>query len=300
MPQTSRAESEGMLLHRNIVHIALLTFVVLLSSLDRVQAQAADAVTGILKHAGVTERLGDTVDLDSQFLDEHGKPVRIGDYFDGEHPVVLTFAYHNCPMLCPLVLQGLTKAMNGARWTLGQEYRSVTVSISPTETPDVALSAKKRYMSMLKDPEASAGWSFLTGNEANIASLTSSAGFEFEKDPETGEYGHAAVVVLLSPKGVVTRYLYGITYSPFDLRAGLVEASEGKVGGVADRLILYCFHYDPAEGSYVAPAWLAMRLAGGVTVLLLAGFLFVFWRRERVNGEDVSKSDEVNQAGSDE
>jgi len=289
-----------MLIRRNFLKIVVFTVAAVFLSTAVVWAQASDAVTGVLTHAGITERLGDTVDLNAQFFDEEGNVVRFGDYFDGEHPVVLTFAYHECPMLCSMVLKGISQAMNGIEWHLGDEYRAVTVSISPTEGPELAARAKKRFVSNIDYPGASDGWSFLTGQEKDIASLTSSAGFEYQKDPETGEYGHAAVVILLSPQGVVTRYLYGISYAPFDLRAGLVEASEGRVGGLADRLILYCFQYDPAEGSYVPHAWLAMRVAGGVTILLLAGLLFMFWRRERVSGADESKSDEVNQAGSDE
>ena len=128
-----------------------------------------------------------------------------------------------------------------------------------------------------------AGWAFLTGNEEQIAALTESAGFEFEKDETSGEYGHAATVILVSPHGVVTRYLYGISYEPFDLRAGLIEASEGRVGGITERLIMFCFQYDPVEGSYVPHAWLAMRLAGGLTLLLLTGLLVVLWRREKTH-----------------
>lgn len=287
-------------LFRDFFHITCLTLSVVLISVVGVSGQAADAVTGVLKHAGITERLGETVDLDAEFLDEAGNPVRLGDYFDGEHPVVLTFAYHECPMLCSMVLEGISQAMKGLKWKLGDEYRALTVSISPTEGPELSAGAKKRYLAKFDYPDASDGWHFLTGREQDIASLTASTGFEYQKDPETGEYGHTAVVILLSPKGVVSRYLYGISYEPFDLRAGLVEASEGQVGNVADRLILYCFQYDPAEGSYVPHAWLAMRLAGGLTILLLAAFLIVFWRRERVSSEARPESDEVNQAGSDE
>jgi protein SCO1/2 len=248
-----------------------------------VAAQPADAVTGVLKRAGITEQIGNPLALDATFLDENGDSVVVGDYFDGERPVALTFVYHECPMLCSLVLEGLTKAMREIEWTLGDEYRGLTVSISPSESPEQARRQKERYLKRLSERADGEAWAFLTGEKDQIAALTASAGFDFEKDADSGEYGHAATVILVSPEGVVTRYLYGISYAPFDLRAGLIEASEGRVGSIADRLIMFCFQYDPVEGSYVPHAWLAMRLAGGLTLVLLAGFLAVMWKREKRN-----------------
>lgn len=287
-----------MKLTHNVNHITGFLVVLSVLSTATLAAQPVDAVTGVLKRAGITERIGETVALGSRFIDEGGSSVGFGEYFDGERPVALTFVYHECPMLCSLVLEGLTKAMRQIEWEPGREYRAVTVSISPSETPEQALRQKERYASRLKNEAARDGWAFLTGREEDIASLTASAGFEFEKDADSGEYGHAATVILLSPEGVVTRYLYGISYKPFDLRAGLIEASEGRIGGIADRLIMFCFQYDPVEGSYVPHAWLAMRLAGGLTLLLLTGFLVVMWRREKVDGQ--SGRDEKSQEGSDE
>jgi len=267
---------------RRIAHTALV-FATVVVAASSAAGQPTDAVTGVLKRAGITEHIGEAIDLDATFVDESGNPVVMRDYFDGEHPVALTFVYHTCPMLCSMVLDGLSKAMAGIEWTLNDEYRAVSVSIEPKDTPEMAAQQKARFVSRLEDPEAGAGWGFLTGEEDQIVSLASSAGFDFEKDPETGEYGHAATVILVSPQGKITRYLYGISYAPFDLRAGLIEASEGKVGGIADRFIMFCFHYDPVEGSYVPHAWLAMRLAGGLTLVLLVGLLAVLWKREHTN-----------------
>lgn len=277
-------------------HIVLSALVVagLATSLS---AQAVDAVTGALKHAGISERIGESVDLTTRFVDESGQTVEFGDYFDGKRPVALTFVYHECPMLCSMVLDGLSAAMREIEWRPGEEYRAVTVSISPTETPELASTRKERYVERLGEPSVDEGWAFLTGQEDDIAALTASAGFEFERNADTGEYGHAAVVVLLSPDGVVTRYLYGVSFTPFNLRAGLIEASEGRVGDLADRLIMFCFQYDPVEGSYVPHAWLAMRLAGGLTLVLLVGFLGIMWRRERsARLRDISSNDQGGRA----
>jgi protein SCO1/2 len=284
---------------RNTSHIILMLGVLLNVALDGM-AQPVDAVTGVLKRAGITERIGESLDLETRFLDESGQEVTLSSYFDGEHPVVLTFVYHDCPMLCSLVLEGLTKSMKEIQWEVGDEYRALTISISPTDTPESAARQKARYASRLENADVNAGWHFLSGSEENIAAATKSAGFDFDLDATSGEYGHAATVILVSPVGMVTRYLYGIDYAPFDLRAGLIEASEGRVGGLADRLIMYCFQYDPAEGSYVPHAWLAMRLAGGLTFVLLAGMLIVFWRRERESPDEIARAERVKQEGSDE
>ena len=263
-------------------------------------AQPIDAVTGLLKRAGISEHIGEPLALDTPFLDETGQEVLLSSYFDGQHPVALTFVYHDCPMLCSMVLEGLTKAMREIEWKVGDEYRALTISISPTDSPESAMRQKNRYASRLEDADVDDGWHFLSGSEANIATVTASAGFDFELDATSGEYGHAATVILVSPTGIITRYLYGISYSSFDLRAALIEASEGRVGGLADRLIMFCFQYDPAEGSYVPQAWLAMRLAGGLTFVMIAGMLVMFWRRERERPVELAQAERVNKEGSDE
>jgi len=192
-------------------------------------------------------------------------------------------------MLCSMVLEATTKAAMGMDWTPGDEYRIVSISMSDADTPETATREKAKYVEKLGMTEAGQGWHFLTGEADQVARVAESVGFLYEKDEETGEYGHAAALILLSPDGKVSRYLYGITYDPFDVRAGLVEASQGKVGTVVDRFIMYCFLYDPAEGAYVPEAWLAMRVGGGLTILLLGSFLGVFWIRERRNSTVVAK-----------
>jgi len=229
-------------------------------------------------------------------LDEDGREVVIGSFFDGDRPVLLNFVYHTCPMLCSMVLEATTKAAAEIDWTPGDEYRIVSISMSDADTPESASRQKAKYLDKLGKPGADDGWHFLTGEADQVARIAGSVGFEYEKDEGSGEYGHAAVVILLSPTGKVSRYLYGISYKPFDVRAGLVEASEGNVGNVVDRLIMFCFLYDPAEGSYVPQAWLAMRVAGGLTILLLGSFIGLFWIRERRNSRAAARETESNAA----
>jgi len=255
-----------------------------------VTAQAVDAVTSKLKRAGIHERLGQPVDRSAILVDEDGNEVAFADFLDNDRPVILNFIYHSCPMLCSMVLEAMTKSISQIDWTPGDQYEIVSISISDADTPETATRQKAKYVEKLGIPEAAAGWHFLTGTADQVAKVAESVGFGYDKDDKTGEYAHGAALVLLSPSGTVSRYLYGIRYPPFDLRAGLVEASEGIVGNIVDRLIMFCFHYDPAEGSYVPQAWLAMRLAGGLTVVLLGSALGVMWMRERKNSTIVAKS----------
>lgn len=259
-------------------------------------AQPVDAVTGVLQRAGITERLGDYIVTDATLLDEDGREVLSGSFFDGDRPVLLNFVYHSCPMLCSMVLEATAKAAREMDWTPGDEYRIVSISMSDADTPETASRQKAKYVDKLGKPRANEGWHFLTGQADQVARVAKSVGFGYDKDEESGDYGHAAALILLSPTGKVSRYLYGISYEPFDVRAGLVEASAGKVGNVVDRLIMYCFLYDPAEGSYVPQAWLAMRVAGGLTVLLLVLFLGIFWIRERRNSTITAHETESNVA----
>lgn len=246
-------------------------------------------MTGALKRAGLSEHLGDVVAKDAQLVDENGIQLLSGDLFDGERPVLLNFVYHSCPMLCSMVLEATTKVAKEIDWVPGDQYRIVSVSISDADTPETATRQKAKYLGKLGRKEAAAGWSFVTGDPDQVARVAESVGFEYDKDEESGEYGHPAVIILVSPTGTISRYLYGINYEPFDVRAGLVEAAEGKVGNIVDRLIMYCFLYDPAEGAYVPEAWLAMRVGGGLTILLLGMALGIFWIRERRNGTVATK-----------
>jgi protein SCO1/2 len=229
---------------------------------------------------GVDEKLGARVPLDATFVDHTGRQVRLGDLVDGERPVLLQFAYFTCPALCNLVQDGVVKALAEVPWTIGDQYRVITLSIDPRDTPQTAARNRQRMLSRYDRAEARKGWHFLVGREPEIVRVAGAVGFRYFWDPRQEQYGHPAVVVLLSPSGVVARYLYGLEYAPADLRLGLFEASEGRSMSTLDRALLYCFHYDPREGRYVVVARNVMRLGGVVTLAGLGAFLGFYWLRE--------------------
>ena len=234
-----------------------------------------------LVDVGIEEHLDARLPLESTFLDEHGNEVRLGDYFGGDRPVVLALVYYRCPMLCNLILDGLTGSMKDLDWTAGDQFDVVAVSFDPTEKPKIANIKKQAYLKQLGRPEAADGMHFLsTDSQETIDRLTETIGFNYNYVEERNEYAHTTALFLITPDGRISRYLYGIVYDPRTLRLALVEAGEGKVGSVVDRVLLYCFHYDADEGKYSLVARQVMKLGGGVMVVVLGLTLFVFWRRE--------------------
>jgi protein SCO1/2 len=213
--------------------------------------------------------------------DHSGKTVTLADYLHDGVPVIVTFNYSNCPMLCSLQLNGFVDSLKQLDFTAGKEFRIVTVSLDPKETQETAHRFRARYLSQYGRPGSEAGWAFLTGSEQNVRALAKAVGFSYNYNEARGEWVHPAAITLLSPEGKIARYLYGIEYPDKTLRLGLVEASEGRVGTSLDRLILYCFHYDSTEGRYAPIAARIMQVGGAVTVLLLAGFLTILIRRDR-------------------
>ncbi len=244
-------------------------------------AQPADGLVDELEGVGITEHLGETVPGDIPFVDAAGREVMLGDYFDGERPVVVAFVYHSCPMLCSLILDGVTRAMREADLDLGEDYQALAISFDARDTAERAADAKKLYVARLTDqPGAADAWHFLTGTGENIARVTDAFGFGFAWNERQQEYAHSAAAFFVSPGGKLTRVLYGIEFQPQDFRTALLEASEGRIGSPVDQLILYCFQYDPESGSYALHAANAMKVGGLFTIILLGGFLFFFWRRE--------------------
>ncbi len=243
-------------------------------------AQLADQVPEELEGVGVTEHLKEKIPLDLEFTNAEGKAVSIGEYFDGERPVILNLGYFRCPMLCGLVVNGMTDAMKEMPWTPGKEFQIVTVSIDPLETSTLAKLKKQNYLKDYGRPAAAGGWHFLTGKEKNIQALTDAVGFHFKWNDERQEFAHTAVLTVLTPDGEISRYLYGVMFDPQTLRLSLAEASEGKVGSTVDKVLLFCFQYDPEEGSYALAAMNLMRAGGVLTLLILGVGLFIFWRRE--------------------
>ena len=233
----------------------------------------------IFSSVGIDQHLNAQVPLDLKFKDENGREVRLGDYF-GKRPVILTLVYYQCPMLCTQVLNGLTSSMNVLKFDAGNQYDIVTVSIDPRETPEMARAKKATYIGRYRRAGAQQGWHFLTGDQADIAKLTSAVGFRYVFDPKTDQFAHASGIMVLTPEGKVAQYYYGIEYSPKDLRLALIEASKNKIGNIVDEVVLYCYHYDPTSGHYNAVAINLVRVAGVLTVVLLGGFIFLSVKRE--------------------
>ena len=243
--------------------------------------QAPNKKPSILEQVGIDPHLNGQVPLDLNFLDEHGQPVQLRQYF-GEKPVIITMVYYTCPMLCTQVLAGLTAAMNGmSGFTVGREFNIVTVSFDPKDTPQAALEAKERYVKRYRRAGSEQGWHFLVGRKEQIDALAQALGFRYAWDQENNQYAHASAIMLLTPDGHIAQYRYGIEYAPREIRLGLVEASKGKIGTLVDKLVLYCYHYDPRQGRYGAAIFNILRLSALVTVLVLGGFMLIMFRRER-------------------
>ena len=237
-----------------------------------------------LKTVGYDQNLGDKVPLHLAFRDEAGRAVKLGDYF-GRRPVVMVFAYYRCPMLCDMVLHGLTGSLKALSFDAGQQYDVVVVSIDPKETTKLAAETKADTTSRYGRSGTEGGWHFLTGGQDAIQELTQAAGFRYSYDQERDQYAHAAGMMVLTPGGRISRYLFGIDFAPRDVRLALVESAEGKIGNLADKLLLYCFHYDPVYGKYSAMTMNILRLAAAATVLGLGLLIVLLKRRERVRVE---------------
>ncbi len=233
-----------------------------------------------LQAVDVEEHLGEIVPLDLPFIDEMGKPVRLSEYFGKGKPVLLTMAYYKCPMLCTLVLNAAGQVAKDIAWNPGEEYQMLTISIDPSETPELAKVKKDNYLKFIGKPGIEDGWHFLVGSEANSKKIAEALGFKYYYVEEKKEYAHPAVAFVLTEGGKIARYHYGIQFKERDVRLSLVEASEGKIGSSIDRLILYCFHYDPSAKGYVLMATNLMKLGGLITVLILGGFLVMLWRKD--------------------
>jgi protein SCO1/2 len=237
---------------------------------------------GLLAAVAFDQRLGERIASDLEFRDETGQTVRLGDYF-GHKPLILTLNYYECPMLCPLVLEGLLRSLRMLSFTIGEQFDVVTVSIDPRETPAQAATTKARYLWDYGRPEAATGWHVLTGDEASIQGLTEAVGFRYAYDAAKAQYAHAAGVMVVTPQGKIARYFYGIEFSPRDLRLALVEAAANTIGSPLDQLLLFCYQYDPATGRYTLLVRRTLQLVSLATVLCLAAFVGVMLRRDRTH-----------------
>ena len=233
----------------------------------------------------ILQRLDSQVPMDLVFVDENGKDVELSGLTNGK-PIVLALVYYECPMLCGEIMLGMLKAFNELEFTLGDEYQVVTVSFNPKEKPDLATLKKKHMLDTYKKPEAAAGWHFLTTkDEQTVRALADSVGFQYSYLPSVDQYAHASGIMVLTPEGRVSRYFYGIEYPARDLRFGLIDASNGKIGSLVDDVLMLCFQYDPASGSYGFVVMSAIRIGGllavGFLVVLIGGFLLKEFRGKR-------------------
>ncbi|MCP4632331.1 MAG: SCO family protein [candidate division Zixibacteria bacterium] len=260
---------------------AVLSAIMIILSYFDLSAQVVGDSPEELKKIDVEEHLGDNIPLDLMFISDRGDTITLKDYFFKEKPVILILGYYSCPMLCNLIMNGVSEGVRQLSYLPGRDFQIVMISIDPTETDLLASAKKANYIKQIGKPNIENGWDFLTTSTDNAAILSEAVGFKYFYDEEEEQYAHPAVLVFLSPEGKISRYIYGIEYSERSLRMAIMEASEGKVGNTLDRIILYCYHYDPDAGSYVLFAGNVMRIGGFITLILLAGVLIPMWLKER-------------------
>ena len=234
-----------------------------------------------LEDIGIEERLGGKIDLDLKFKNEAGELVPLRSFFQGHKPVLLSLAYYGCPSLCNFHLNGLNDSFKQIEQPIGAEFNFVVISIEPNEKPELAASKKAAYIKEYGRPEGAAGWHFLTGDEKSIQAIAGQVGFKYKWDEQQKQWAHAAAAYAITPEGRISRYLYGIVFNPKTLRLSMVEASNGRIGDLMDRLILFCFHFDPKASKYTFYVFNLMRAGAVLIVLVIAGFLVPFWLRNR-------------------
>jgi protein SCO1/2 len=238
-----------------------------------------------LEFVGIEQHLNSEVPGNLEFTDEVGRTVKLNDYFGHGRPVILNLGYYQCPMLCSELLHGLVGSMKALTFDLGKDFDIVTVSFDPRETTDMAAAKKREIIKLYGRANSDQGWHFLTGKADQIDTLTKSVGFQYQFDPKTEQYAHAAAIVMLTADRRISGYFYGVEFSPKDLRLGLVQASQSRIGNIGDQVLLYCYHYDPRTGKYGAVISNILKLGGLATVLILGIFMFVMFRADHRSGQ---------------
>lgn len=229
----------------------------------------------------INEVLGTPVSIeDLEFKDEAGRAVKLAEYFDGETPVIISLIYFGCPSLCGFLLNGMTEALQKLDWNVGNRFKVLTVSIDPSEGSDLAAAKKKSYLEQYGREGAEDGWHFLTGSQDQVQKLAKELGFGYKWVEDTQEYAHSAGIFILTPQGVLSRVLHGIEFDPKDLKLSMLEASSGKIGTLSEKILMFCFRYDPEAKGYSLHAFRLVQTGAGIFVIFLAVYLFVFWRRE--------------------
>jgi protein SCO1 len=242
-----------------------------------------------LENVGIDQHLDTQIPPNLVFTDDSGRSVVLGEYF-GKKPLIMNLVYYNCTMLCGEELAGLTSAMKLVKFDLGKEFEVVTVSFDPRETPAIAAAKKKDFIERYGRPGAAEGWHFLTGSADSINALAKAVGFKYQYDPKTNQYAHATAIMILTPQGRISRYLYGVDFPPKDVRLGLVEASQQKIGNPVDQVLLFCYHYDPATGKYGAVVSNILKLGGAITIVLLGGLLLVLFRLDKAASRRMART----------
>ncbi len=232
-----------------------------------------------LQGIGIEQHLGAALPLDTTFRDEQGQTVALGDYF-GKRPVLFALVYYRCPMLCTQILSGIVSGLRPLRLAPGRDFDIVAISIDPEDTPQTAREKRDEYSRRYSSTAGTNGWHFLTGDQTAIHAVTEAAGFHYRFDAKSNMFIHASGIMILTPEARLARYFYGVEYEPKDLKLGLIEASGDKIGSLADQVLLFCYHYDPASGKYSATVLGILRVAALMTIALMAAALFAMWRRE--------------------
>jgi protein SCO1/2 len=255
-------------------------FLILCSTIAFGQGLNSSSEVQPLQGIDIEQNLEGKISGDLVFRDESGKTVKLADYL-GDKPVVLTPVYYNCPMLCTMILNGVLKTLNAMSFEVGKEFDIVTFSFDPAEDSEMARKKKNTYLNKYDRPGSEKGWHFLTGEQEQIAQLTDEIGFRYKFDEATNQFVHASGIMVLTPDGTISKYFLGVEYSPRDLKFALMEASQNKVGTAVDKLLLYCYHYDPSTGEYGVAIMNVIRILGTATVVVLVTFMVVMLRRDR-------------------
>ena len=247
---------------------------------DPNQTGVSNGIPTVLQKVGIEQKLNGQLPLDAQFKDENGNQTKLGDYFGNGKPVILALVYYECPMLCNEILNGLTGSLKGISFDAGRDFDIVAISFDARENekPDLAKNKKAGYMARYERAGAENGWHFLSGTQAEIDKVTNAVGFNYEFDEATNQFAHAGGIMVITPEGKISRYFYGIDYAPKDLKFGIMDSAQNKIGNPAEQLYLYCFHYDPSTGKYGLAILRVLRLLAIATILGVVGMLFGFWR----------------------
>ena len=243
------------------------------------------ALPGALQGVGIDQKLNAQIPLDITFRDDLGRTVPLSTFFQSGKPVLLAPVYYRCPMLCSQVLNEVASVLKAVSLDPGKDFEVVAFSFDPKDTVEIAAAKRQTYFARYGRAGTANGWHFLTGDAANIKLLMDAVGFHYKYDPSTDQYAHASGIMILTPQGKLSKYFYGVDYSPRDIRLGLVEASNEKIGTPVDEALLFCYHYDPATGKYGAVAINIMRAAGGGFVLICGAFLLIAFRHDLRSGK---------------